>query len=110
METKILELRDRATFIPVVAIYLDYHNASEEERYLLGSTGWGGGPWLMLAKLIDFNFTDYYTSQVWMNRAHDHIKENWHSIPNYAVVDMEFVRGESVAPKQPQRLEDPMVA
>jgi len=39
MQTKLLEIRDRATFIPVLAIQCLPGN--EEERYLLSRAGYG---------------------------------------------------------------------
>lgn len=113
MEIKLLEIRDKMTFIPVAAMKVKADNP--EQAYLLMRSGWGD------AVGVDFNTTYIYLfplnnspAQVaydphdWASRtfmiAHNWLIKNWDSVSDGSVVDVEFILGETAAPKVSERL------
>ncbi len=107
METKVFEVRDRATFIPVMAIKLNPHN--EAERYLLARSGYGRTPhdqnkYVLLSQLDGGNGKITCDSYDWgtertMGVAHRHIIENFDKLVPGEVIDVEFVLGETTVSK-----------
>lgn len=109
METKILEIRDTATFIAVVAINMNPDPASINQYYLLRRSGYACDqqPIVLLTRANgDDSHYDYYD---WPNRtmryAHEYIQKNWDKLKDGDVVDVEFILGESKQPKQSERFE-----
>ena len=109
-ETKLLEVRDRATFVPVIAIKPRPYN--EEERYLLARAGYGRSAsdherYVLMSRLAGHSEL-IYDPDAWGNRtmivAHAYIRDNWESISNGQVIDVEFILGESDNPKTSERL------
>lgn len=114
MEAKTFEIRDRMTFIPMLAVRLYPYN--EADRYLLERAGFGqtydeqasyvvlvevnGGPGRAAVVPWDWGYWDR-THQV----AHGYIVKNWESLHSGDVVDVEFILGETAAPKRSERLE-----
>ena len=112
MITKLFEIRDAATFIPVMAIQLGTNN-SEEERYLITRAGYGMNvddqeKYILLIRLdlsslmnINFNYRE------WGNRtfkiAHKYIDENFNNLKSGDVIDVEFILGHSGKPKISER-------
>lgn len=105
METRTVEIRDRHTFIPAVAVKLASTNAAQ--RYLLGRCGYAiGRPYVLLAKLADGEGRsdpyDWVGSRT-MQAAHLWILEHFDEIEDGAVVDVEHILGETPAPKRSER-------
>ena len=88
LETKLLEVRDSATFIPIVAIELN-----GEDHYLLRHAGYGRGRYISIANLnkgpLTYNKHDWESRT--MHEAHKYIIENWDEIKNRDVIDVEFI-------------------
>lgn len=108
MQTKLFELRDRATFIPAIAVLL----ASEEprERYLLRRAGYSPDdqvPLVLLTRLEGGKASyDCYDWDVEPWRTVHHWLENhWNEVESGAVLDGEFLRGETKVPKQSEEVE-----
>ncbi len=108
MQTKTFEIRDSATFIPALAIKLD--PVTEADRYLLSRAGYGQSPadqrrYVMLGKIdggercrfecVPENWNDR-TWQV----AHGDIVRNWDSYESGAVIDCEYILGETTTKKE----------
>lgn len=121
MVVKILEIRDSATFIPVMAIKL---TAGEEaEHYLLRRAGYSEDqmaenkpswmdPYVILVKLVEVEA--HYDAFEWPNRrtmttAHRFIIEHFDSIQPGDVIDVEYILGEAQTVKTAERLTHPMV-
>jgi hypothetical protein len=119
METKILEIRDRATFIPALAVRLKIdpmdHEEYPQEYYLMRRAGFGDediakGTYVMLMRLI--GGPAHYVYYNWegqartMPAAHHYIAENWDSIHDGAVIDIEYIHGETAAPKHSERFNE----
>ena len=102
MQTKAFEIRDRHTFIPAIGVLLEA--ASEPERYLLGRCGYpGNGSHVVLTKLVDgsssndpYRWPDTRT----MRAAHSWILAHWEELGDGAVVDVEWILGESAKPRE----------
>lgn len=110
MKAKALEIRDKATFIPALAV--DMNPANDAQRYLLRRCGYpcDGAPNVIVTRL-DGNGKATNDPYEWGGRtwpvAHLWIIQNWHSIEDGAVVDVEFILGETKAPKVSERQEVP---
>lgn len=114
MNTKLFELRDRATFVPVLAVRLDGPH-SDAERYLLRRCGYGldrihPPPDVVLWRLNGGPAcADPYD---WRDRtltvAHAHIVGHRDELESGAVVDVEHLLGEADAPKVSERVEAPL--
>lgn len=113
MQTKLFEIRDRATFIPALAVKLRHAPLSTDvESWLLWRSGFGrddtSGPYVVLYKLA----TDeaHYDPIEWrggrtMQLAHAHIIEQWDQLESGDVVDVEFLLEETKSPKRSERLD-----
>lgn len=114
MKAKALEIRDRATFIPMLAV--DMNPDSDDpvkamlQRYLLRRVGYpcNGQPNIILTKLSgDGKATN--DAYEWGGRtypvAHLWIIEHWDELKDGDVVDVEFILGETSKPKTSERYE-----
>lgn len=108
MITKTFEVRDRATFIPVLAIRL--RPTDEADRYLIARAGYGTRPerqaeYILVVRIAGGEGRATCDPYDWGNGsrtlqvAHDHIAKNFDGLPNGAVVDVEYILGETAAPK-----------
>lgn len=113
MNSKMIEIRDRHTFIPALAIQLEPE--SEEERWLLARAGFGRTTeaqrkYILLCRITggaDKCTTDPYhwgraTRTFWV--AHDHIYKHWDELQSGSVVCVEHILGERAEPKLSERL------
>lgn len=95
MEVKVLEIRDKMTFIPAYAVLV---NGADSP--LLRAAGFGRRDYVILGRLNKGEQT--YNAYDWNDRtmqtAHLWIIENWESLENGSVVDVQFILGESVVP------------
>lgn len=109
MKTKMIEIRDRMTFIPAMAIQLEPDD--EASRYLLARAGFGTEPDDQRQHVVLLRMTGDVTSQcdpfAWgdrtMRTAHDHIRYHFDELANGAVVDVEYLLGETATPKTSER-------
>lgn len=121
MESKVLELRDRGTFMPVLAVALIGRNVAE--TYLLRRAGFsgdlvapelfeGGERYVILIKLDGVEAQ--YDVYAWPSRArtlpvaHQHIIANWTTLKSGDVIDVQFLLQESTGAKQSERLTHPL--
>lgn len=113
MQTKAFEIRDRATFIPVIATLMESEN--EQEHYLLRRSGFGAFCGLVVlcrmeASGVDRNAT--YDPFAWgmnartYNIAHRYIAQNWHNLNTGQVIDVEFILGETTIEKISEIMDD----
>lgn len=113
METKLFEVRDHGTIIPVLAIKTlgGDHEPSEAEAYLWKWSGYyGDNPYVILVSInpevgLDVQFDSYeWRKGRTLGIAHNYIEEHFDELESGAVVDVAFIRGETQTPKTPQRL------
>lgn len=109
MKTKLLEVRDRMTFIPVLCIDVN-EDVSVLRSYLLRRCGYAcdGHPNIVMTRLSADGTPCWSDPYGWADRtfvvAHNYIIEHWHEIDDGGVVDVEFILGETAAPKVSERL------
>ncbi len=111
MKTKLFELRDRSTFIPVMAVQLSPSDDSSE-NWLMRRAGFAFmDNNVILCRLecagVDYNAT--HDPYAWDKGArtffvaHKYIQENFDTLAPGAVVDVEFILGETTQPKVSER-------
>ena len=115
MDVKLFEVRDSGTFIPVMAIRLTYRDSVE--RFLLHRAGYANEqtaphsehqPYIVLWPLIGGHCT--YDCFDWPGRArtypqaHRWLISNWNKVSSGDVIDVEFILGETAAPKPSERM------
>jgi len=132
MQTKLFEVRDRATTIPCIGTLMATGKnpwvpkdqdpkmwtppEAEAEAWLLRRAGYGteGPPYLVLFSRLGPNpeevqYDPYKWSDLRKNirtipEAHRYISEHWDELESGAVIDVEFILGETAAPKASDRL------
>jgi len=101
------EIRDRATFMPVLAIKLN--PANEKDRYLLGCAGFRSNPndYVILVRLdymgAQYDPYSWNLRERTLPRAHQYIIDTFDLLESGAVVDVEFLLGETKEPKKSQQ-------
>lgn len=110
MKVKCLEIRDAATFIPVICIHPVPDN--EEQRYLLRRDGYSCDPEEHIIIMIKAQCAGVsYDPYKWpgqartMRVAHDWIRSNWDTLADGDVVDVEFILLEKTEKKISERFE-----
>lgn len=95
MESKLLEIRDAATFIPALAVKI-----SGADGYLARRAGFGE-PMIYLVHLTGEKA--HYDPYSWDNRtmqaAHSYIMGYWNSLRQGDVIDVQFILGETSVKK-----------
>lgn len=108
MNTKLFEIRDRGTFIPVMVTKLDSNAYTPEENYLLRRVGFTPGtPIVAVMKLTDGecrNDPNDWNGSRTMMFAHAHIEVNFDALQHGQVIDVEFILEEVTEPKLSERL------
>ncbi len=112
MTTKTLEIRDKGTFIPVIAIQT--MAADEAEEYLLNRAGFRQSLCVILCRL-ECSGTERnasYDPYAWGGRtypvAHQYIADHFADLESGDVIDVQFILGETASPKISERLEHPL--
>lgn len=105
MEIKLFEIRDDGTFIPAMAVLITFKE-SDSEAYLLKRAGYATSvPCVLLSKIKGGPMT--YDPSAWGGRtmatAHKYIIERWNDLESNAVIDVEFILGETTYPKTSDR-------
>lgn len=120
MQAKALELRDRGTFIALLAVNMnpdasvydpDADSKNEGQTYLLRRVGYpcDGKPNIMVTYLGGGYRADN-DPYGWKNGArtfpvaHQWIIDNWPTIKDGDVIDVEFILGETTEPKKSERI------
>jgi hypothetical protein len=113
MEVKCLEIRDVATFIPVICIRPVAEN--EEQRYLLRRDGYVADDREHCIIMIDaqcrgaaYDPYDWPGGSDTKRVAHDYIINNWSKLRDGEVIDVEFIKGLSPARKVSERETAPL--
>jgi hypothetical protein len=113
-EVRLLEIRDRGTFIPAMAVRLERNQRLPlgHEDYLLWRAGYESQPAVYLGRLSDgtgsFDPYDWGRDTRTMPVAHEWISRHWDELPEPGVIDVEFILGETPAPKKSEQIgEDP---
>ncbi len=114
MEVKLFEIRDEGTHIDVLAIRLEAR--TEQEAYLFSRSGYGHQPldgldgrgyvalWRMDGGTGNGSTDPFkHDGGRTVRDAHLFIYEHWDELESGAVVDVQFIAGETAAPKKSDR-------
>lgn len=112
MNVKMLEIRDAATFIPVMAVEIDrdiMHQA-DQGQYLLARAGFGKNcRYILYTPLVGsqpYKTTyDQYSHEPSRTHlvAHEYIIREWDNIETGDVIDVEYILGLRDEPKTSER-------
>jgi hypothetical protein len=112
MEAKTIEIRDRMTFIPALAVSLKPGNL--DDLYLLVRGGYDVAPGSKVNYVVLWRLEGggpmYWSPDDWgdqprtMKAAHEHIWLHWNEVESGDVVDVEFILGETDEPKVSESL------
>jgi len=109
IETKLIEVRDTATFIPVIASRMRSDNV--EEAYLLRRAGYTREPpyLVLLTKLgghaaAEYDPSSHHGLARTLPIAHEWIEQHWNGIRSGDVVDVEYILGQRAEPQASERL------
>ena len=113
MESKLFEVRDRGTFIVVVAVRM--RPTAPSERYLLRHCGYAldaAAPRLVAVARAqadggEFHYDPFGWSNRTMRHAHEYIASHWETLTTGALIDVEYILGETPRPKTPERFQAP---
>jgi hypothetical protein len=100
VKAKCFEVLDRMTFIPVCAVNTEA--SCEGQRYLLRRAGYAAdGHTVILTNLNSGHskYDAYSWNSRTMRTAHAHIEQNFEALEDGAVIDVEFLLGETESPK-----------
>jgi hypothetical protein len=117
MKTKLLEIRDEGTCIPVMAFRLESTN--EAERWILARSGYGKYPWDHAKHVAVWPLsggrnvctTDPFEHQIagrTLLHAHQFIEQHFDELLSGDVVDVWFILGEKEAPSVSDRFYRPV--
>lgn len=102
---KLLEIRDKATFIPAIAIDCSLTGNSQADC-LLRRAGYGAQRCILLTSLHGDRRAAYNPFD-WNDRtfhvAHLYVKEHWDEIVDGEVIDVEFIMREAKNKKLSER-------
>ena len=121
MQVKLFEIRDRNTFIPMLAIHLYVGGApiagnpsAEAEFFLLRRAGYSreqilfasAEPYILLCKLDGVE--SQYDPFAWGNQrtfgtVHRYLISEWNDLKSGDVIDVEYILGETQTPKTSER-------
>jgi len=110
MEIKLIEVRDCATFVPMLAIRPSPR--SEAERYLLARCGYGRSPadqgeYILLARLdggpLRYDPYGWEHPARTFQQSHFWLQDHWDEIKSGDVLDVEFILCETTSPKVSER-------
>jgi hypothetical protein len=110
MEVKLIEIRDRQTFISAIAIKPASRN--EKERYLMARAGYGRDTseheiYVLFARLDAQGMPFHYSPARWGDRTmsvtHRWLIDHWEEFESGDVIDVEFILGESKSKKKSKR-------
>lgn len=106
MEVKTFEVRDAGTFIPCIAIRLN--PATEKDRYLIGRAGYGQHAedqreYVIFGRLqaeSEFQHDSFAWGNRTMQTAHHHVSTHFDALGSGALIDVQFLKGETSEPKK----------
>jgi hypothetical protein len=108
MEVKCLEIRDKATFCPVICIRPVPDN--DAQRYLLRRDGYGvcsdpSDPCIILItnQCKGAACDPYYWRDRTFRTAHSWIEEHWYELVDGDVIDVEYILFETTEKKRSER-------
>lgn len=105
--SKIFEIRDNEKFIPFLVLKLD--KITEEEKYLFKKSGY------YISKFNEYLFIrtkeNHIATETYLNGinqplyqiAIEHITQNWETLKDSEVIDINYISGKTNKPVEPYR-------
>lgn len=114
METKMIEIRDRMTFIPAMATRMATDEHWSADFFLLSRSGMNAMSFAPVALTWISNGQTKFFAEDWngsrtMTAVHEWLVKNWDKFESGGVIDVEFILGETEAPKVSERHTNPYV-
>lgn len=106
MEVKLFEVRDKGTFVVCLGVELKKSKElTPKEDYLIGRAGYSEHPLILFGSIVggmvnEFNYDPYDWKQRTYKYAHHYVQDNWDDLKSGDLVDVEFILGETKAPKK----------
>ena len=104
MTVKLFEVRDRGTTMAMIGIACARVEARSEREILLLERAGYGDRCILLGSLDGGKFAydpyDQFNGARTRGAAHLYIEENWDSLKSGDIIDVEFILGETPAPKE----------
>lgn len=98
MKTKVFEVRDSATLLPVLAVKMEGH--TEKEKKIVGRGGFASYHILVTdLENKETNHDPFAWDNSTMKTIHQYLIQHFDEVENTDVIDAEFIRGESQQPK-----------
>jgi selenophosphate synthetase-related protein len=103
LESKFLQIRDDGTHIPALATRIRVEPHSAE----MIRAGWRIGDIVVYLMALNTRECQHDPAE-WssgprtMPNAHHYIEQNWRTIRNHQVIDVEFILCETTKPKEPE--------
>lgn len=110
IETKLLEVRDRNTFMSVMATKTSVvgNSYKAEDVYLFERAGFSYDSSLIIVYFLEAEI-GHWNPYFWRDRtkqtAHKYIEDNWDDLQSGEVVDVKFILGETTEPKMSEKLD-----
>lgn len=100
MTPKFIEIRDRMTFIPALALHMD-HSGGPGDRLMWRAGFPEGNDQVILVNLdrVEAQVDPYEWGDRTMMTAHNYVRDHWADVQDGQVVDVEYILGETPAPK-----------
>jgi len=106
-EVKGIEILDTATCIPVLAMRVNPSTITPREAQMFRRGGFGQMPrnadiytWMMTLSGSLINYDSHnWRNQRTLGGAHRYIEQHWDELNSGDIIDMEYVLGESSAPR-----------
>ncbi len=97
IEVKRVEIRDRATLVPALALRVD-----GDDDPLLARAGFHGMPFVILIHFthMECQFDPFGWTGRTMHEAHLWLEANWDNLKDGGVLDVEWILGETDKPKE----------
>ncbi|HUV66447.1 MAG TPA: hypothetical protein VMW24_21335 [Sedimentisphaerales bacterium] len=111
MDIKLIELRDRGTFIPMVALKFNAH--TRQELWLAARAGFGltyidQNNYVLFGRLdceVGMKCDPYkWGNQRTYGDAHRWLLANWDEVQSGDVIDVEYIKGETETAKTSERV------
>lgn len=107
MKTKTFEVRDKATFIPILAIRIEPDDTAQ--GYLLRRAGYADSKQILLVRIAGGSGLSTCDPYDWGNRtmttAHEYIRKNFDTLEDGDVIDVEYILGETTKKKRSERFD-----
>jgi fructoselysine-6-P-deglycase FrlB-like protein len=97
MDVKLFEIRDRATFIPVIAFKKSDNSTSPTEKLLESKMGLGSEVVVIQPRSNGVRFTPYVAGDKTMTVAHHYINQHFDELLSGAVIDVQLITEEDIS-------------